>query len=210
VSDLGELGLFPLDMVLLPSEHVPLHIFEPRYRQLTADCALEDRPFVIVQAGPGGAARVGCSARLDTLLRRFVDGRMNLTVVGIEPVEILETLPPTGARLYLAVRVRPLVDDPGEVDPELQEAVRALFRSLSEQVTGEARDPDVPEGVPVSYAVAGAVDLAVEPKQELLELRDEDERLRRLRSILEGAATGMDRAKVAAERAQGNGKVSSP
>lgn len=85
-----------------------------------------------------------------------------------------------------------------------------LYRSLAEQVTGEARDPEVPDGVPVSYAVAGAVDLAVEPKQELLELRDEDERLKRLRSILQAAAAGMDRAKVAAERAQGNGKVSSP
>jgi Lon protease-like protein len=210
VSDLGELGLFPLGMVLLPSEHVPLHIFEPRYRQLTADCALEDRSFVMLQAGPEGTARVGCTARLDTLLRRFEDGRMNLTVVGIEPVEILETLPPTDARLYLAARVRPLADEPGEPDPELAETVRALYRALSEQVTGEARDPEVPEGVPVSYAVAGAVDLAVEPKQELLELRDEDERLRRLAAIRQGAAAGMDRAKVAAERAQGNGKVSAP
>jgi len=210
MGDRVDLGLFPLGMVLLPGEQVPLHIFEPRYRQLTADCVLEERPFVVVLAGPTGAARVGCTARFETLLRRFGDGRMNVTVVGVDPVEIEETLPPADGRLYLAARVRTLADEPGAVDPELAGAVRTLFRALSEQVTGEAKDPEVPEGVPVSYAVAGAVDLDVEPKQELLELRDEGERLERLRDILQSAQAGMDRVKVAAERAQRNGKVSAP
>jgi Lon protease-like protein len=210
VSDLVDLGLFPLGMVLLPGEQVPLHVFEPRYRQLTADCVLEDRPFVIVQAGPTGAERVGCTARFESLLRRFADGRMNLTIVGVDPVAIEETLPPADARLYLSGRVRTLADEAQEADPALVEAVRALYRALSEQVTGEPKDPDIPDGVPVSYAVAGAVDLAVEPKQELLELRDEGERLERLRVILESAHAGMDRVKVAAERAQRNGKVSAP
>src|SRR5207248_5629259 len=123
-------------------------------------------------------------------------------------VAIEETLPPADARLYLAARGRTLADEPQVADPALVDAVRALYRALAEQVTGEAKDPDVPEGVPVSYAVAGAVDLAVEPKQELLELREEDERLERLRVILESARAGMDRVKVAAERAQRNGKVS--
>jgi Lon protease-like protein len=210
VSDLVDLGLFPLGMVLLPGEQVPLHVFEPRYRQLTADCVLEDRPFVIVQTGTAGTEQVGCTARFERLLRRFVDGRMNLTIVGVDPVEIEETLPPADARLYLSARVRTLTDEAREADPALVEAVRALYRALSEQVTGEAKDPDIPDGVPVSYAVAGAVDLAVEPKQELLELRDEGERLERLRVILESAHAGMDRVKVAAERAQRNGKVSAP
>jgi Lon protease-like protein len=210
VSDLVDLGLFPLGMVLLPGEQVPLHVFEPRYRQLTADCVFDERPFVVVQAGPEGAARVGCTARFESLLRRFGDGRMNLSVIGIDPVAIEETLAPTDARLYLAARVRTLADEPRAADPALVEAVRALYRALSEQVTGEAKDPDVPDGVPVSYAVAGAVDLAVEPKQELLELRDEGERLERLRGILESAQAGMDRVTVAAERAQRNGKVSAP
>jgi Lon protease-like protein len=210
VSDLVDLGLFPLGMVLLPGEQVPLHVFEPRYRQLTADCVLEGSSFVIVQAGPAGAARVGCTARFETLLRRFVDGRMNVTVVGIDPVEIVETLLPADARLYLAARVRPLADEPQEPDPALVEAVRVLYRRLSEQVTGEAKDPDIPEAVPVSYAVAGAVDLAVDAKQRLLELRDEGKRLQALRTILDSAQAGMDRVKLAAERAQRNGKVSGP
>jgi ATP-dependent Lon protease len=71
MADLPDLGLFPLDLVVLPGERVPLHLFEPRYRQLYADCVLEDEPFVIVQAGPTGTADVGCSARFETLVRRF-------------------------------------------------------------------------------------------------------------------------------------------
>lgn len=59
MSEIADLGLFPLGLVLLPSERAPLHLFEPRYRQLYADCVLEDTPFVVVQAGPTGTADVG-------------------------------------------------------------------------------------------------------------------------------------------------------
>ncbi len=208
MSEPSDLGLFPLGLVLLPGERVPLHLFEPRYRQLAADCILEDRPFVLVLAAEdGGVARVGCTARFDTLLRRFVDGRMNVTVVGEAPVEIVEE---TEGRMYTSARVRPLEDRPAEPSAEDVEEAIALFRSLTEQVTGAARDPEVPEGIPLSYALAGAVDLGPQPKQELLESRDEAERLVQLRRILRVAQDGIDRSRVAAERAQSNGKVIAP
>jgi ATP-dependent Lon protease len=207
VSDLLELGLFPLGLVLLPGERIPLHIFERRYRALAADCILEGRPFVLVLTGEGGVARVGCTARFETLLRRFVDGRMNVAVAGEDPVEIVEEVE---GRAYLSARVRPLEDRAAEAAPEDVEEALGLFRSLTEQVTGAARDPDVPEGVPLSYALAGAVDLGPQPKQELLESRDESERLVQLRRILRVAQDGIDRSRVAAERAQSNGKVVAP
>jgi Lon protease-like protein len=204
VSGLADLGLFPLGLVLLPGERVPLHVFEPRYRQLAADCILEDRPFVLVLATDDGVARVGCTARFETLLRRFVDGRMNVTVSGEAPVEIVEE---TEGRMYLSARVRVLEDLAVTPDPQEVEEVVGLFRGLTEQLTGTARDPNVPEGVPLSYALAGAVDLGPEPKQELLESRDEAERLVQLRRILRVAQDGIDRSRLAAERAQSNGKV---
>jgi Lon protease-like protein len=207
VSDLIDLGLFPLELVLLPGEQVPLHLFEPRYRQLLADCVLEDRPFVLVQVAERGVARVGCTARFDTLVRRFADGRMNVTVVGGRPVEIVEE---TGGRLYLSARVRPLEDRPSEPPAALRAEVIELFRRLAEQVSGGAKDPEVPEGVPLSYAVAGAVELAPPPKQELLESRDEAERLGRVREILGAALAGIDRSRAAAERAHTNGRVVAP
>jgi ATP-dependent Lon protease len=202
-----DLGLFPLGLVLLPGEQVPLHLFEPRYRQLLADCVMEERPFVIALATEGGVARVGCTARFETLLRRFVDGRMNVAVAGERPVEILTE---TSGRLYATAAVRELEDGPSTPSAADVEEVTGLFRSITEQVTGTAKDPEVPEGVPLSYAIAAAVDLAPPAKQELLESRDEAERLGQLVRILRAAQEGIDRSRLAAERAQSNGRVVAP
>jgi Lon protease-like protein len=202
-----DLGLFPLDIVLLPGERAPLHVFEPRYRQLVADCTLDDRPFVLVLATEDGVARVGCAARFETLVRRFEDGRLNVIVAGVEPVEIVEE---TSGRLYATVLVRKLPDEPSAPDAGLVEAVRTLYRDLSSRVTGTPQDAEEPEGVPLSYAVARTIDLAPEIKQDLLERRSEADRLVRVREILEVAREDMDHARMAAERAQGNGKVTIP
>jgi Lon protease-like protein len=205
VDDLLDLGLFPLDLVVLPGEKVPLHLFEPRYRQLYADCVLEDRPFVIVQAGPTGPVDVGCSARFETLVRRFEDGRLNVIVQGLEPVELVEE---SEGRLYFSAKVRPLADDAGPAPEELAETVLARFRSLA----GLPDDalPPAPEGTPLSYAIAGAFELPSGPKQELLESRDEGRRLAMVDEILKAVDQELQHARVAAERASTNGKVTTP
>jgi ATP-dependent Lon protease len=205
MADLPDLGLFPLDLVVLPGERVPLHLFEPRYRQLYADCVLEDEPFVIVQTGPTGTADVGCSARFETLVRRFEDGRLNVIVQGLEPVELVEE---TEGRLYFSARVRPLPDDPGEPAAELTELVLRRFRSLA----GLQEDamPDAPEGVPLSYALAGALELPPASKQELLESRDEGRRLGLLAEILAAVDQDAQHARLAAQRASNNGRVTTP
>jgi Lon protease-like protein len=205
MADLPDLGLFPLDLVVLPGEQVPLHLFEPRYRQLYADCVLEDHPFVIVQAGPTGTADVGCSARFATLVRRFEDGRLNVIVQGVEPVELVEE---TDGRLYFSARVRPLPDDPAEPAPGLAELVLRRFRALAG--LGEDAAPEAPPGVPLSYAIAGALELAPASKQELLESRDEGRRLALLAELLATVDAEAQHARVAAERASGNGRVTTP
>jgi Lon protease-like protein len=207
VAELHDLGLFPLGLVLVPGEQVPLHLFEPRYRQLLADCVLDDQPFVVVLASEGGAARVGCTARFDGLLRRFVDGRLNVTVTGVRPVEIVEE---TNGRLYFSAVVRELEDAPATPDPELVAEAVGLYRRLAEKLTGAARDPEVPEGVALSYALAATIELAPPAKQSLLESRDEAERLAELVRVLRLAEQGVERAAMAAERAQRNGRVSAP
>jgi ATP-dependent Lon protease len=199
-----DLGLFPLGLVLLPGERVPLHIFEPRYRQLVADCTLEDRPFVLVLADEEDVARVGCAARFEELVRRFEDGRLNVIVAGVDPVEILEE---TSGHLYLSALVRSCEDLPEPADAALADEVRELFRTASEKITGSSREPVTADGVPLSYAVAGSLELDADVKQALLEERSEAERLARVRGILSVALEGMDRATVAALRAQSNGKV---
>ena len=203
-ADLTNLGLFPLGLVLLPGERLPLHIFEPRYRALIADCTLGAQPFVLSLGTENGVARTGCTATPDTLLRRFDDGRMNLIVEGGKPVEILEQ---TAGELYVTARVRTLVDDDDPGDETLVGEVRKRVRRLSETVAGAAHDPDVRNGVPLSYAIAGAIELDPMPKQRLLESRSETERLTLVSSLLDTALSGPDRQDVAAERAHTNGKV---
>lgn len=205
MDDLLDLGLFPLDLVILPGETVPLHLFEPRYRQLYADCVLDDSPFVLLQTGPTGAADVGCSARFETLVRRFEDGRLNVIVQGVEPVEVVEE---SEGRLYFSAKVRRLVDEPTEPSPELAAGVLSRFRALA-GLPDDAMPP-APEGVPLSYAIAGAFELPTGPKQELLESRDESRRLAMVEEILSAVDQELQRARVAAERASTNGKVATP
>jgi Lon protease-like protein len=199
-----DLGLFPLGLVILPGERLPLHIFEPRYRELVADCVLEDRPFVIVLATDSGVARIGCTARFAELTRRFADGRMDVTVEGGDPVEIIEQ---TTGHGYLSARVQVVPDEPSIPDPTVVQGLRGRFQSLSEQVTGSQYPVDHLPDVPLSYQVAGALDVDTVIKQQLLESRQETERLELVDGLLEAALAGLDRQKVAAERAPTNGKV---
>ncbi|MDX6556383.1 MAG: hypothetical protein QOD86_2578 [Miltoncostaeaceae bacterium] len=200
-----DLGLFPLDLVVLPGEVIPLHLFEPRYRQLYADCVLEDRPFVIVRAGPTGTADIGCSARFEDLIRRFDDGRLNVTVVGEAPVEVLEE---TEGHLYFSAQVRTLADEPSTSEPALVEEVLTRYRALA-GLEPDAR-PKVPDGVPLSYGLAGTLELGPGAKQVLLESRSEAERLGLLARILVAAEGEARHARMAGQRAQTNGKVTAP
>ena len=201
-----DLGLFPLDLVLLPGERIPLHLFEARYRQLYADCVLDDHPFVVVRTTEAGPEPIGCAARFDELIQRLDDGRLNVVVLGVEPVEILEE---TEGNLYFSATVRSLIDDETVApDPVIAADVVTRFRALAEKVTGTPRDPEVDDGVPLSYAVAGAVEIPPDTKQQILASRDENQRLLLVARALEVAAGSIERASVAAERASTNGKVS--
>jgi ATP-dependent Lon protease len=206
-ADLDILGLFPLQLVLLPGEHVPLHIFEPRYRALVADTTLGARPFVLSLATDAGVAKIGCTATPVTLVRRFADGRMNVVVEGGERVEIVEQ---TGGEMYLTARVRPVPDTDVVPDLTLADGVRTRFRAVTEAIAGAAADLPERAGIPLSYAVAGAIALDDVTKQKLLECPDETERLVTVQRLLDSALAELDRPKVAAERGHVNGKVHLP
>lgn len=207
MPELDDLGLFPLGLVLLPGERVPLHLFEPRYRQLMADCVLDDRPFVILQDHGEGASPIGCTARFVALGRRFVDGRMNVTVAGGQVVRVLEQ---TSGRMYLSAWVEAVDDDMADAPAELRDEVHDLFGRLVAEIAGEGNAPPIRDDVPLSYAIAGMIEMPAEPKQDLLECRDEEVRLAMVRDILAAALQGADRERLAAARARTNGKVALP
>jgi Lon protease-like protein len=199
-----QLPIFELPLVLLPGESVPLHIFEERYRQMIGRCLETGEPFGVVLSDPDGARPVGCTAYVTDLLERFEDGRMNVVVTGEGPFRVLERF---GEPDHPAAEVEMLAADDAVGDDEDAAArAREAFLELAERATGErpAEDELAGEG---SYGIAARVELPSETKQEMLELRDEDDRMRLLARALAALREALDRAEEVAERARSNGKV---
>lgn len=205
MSESVELGLFPLEMVMLPGEAVPLHLFEPRYRELFADAVLEAQPFVILLSSDGERAGVGCAGQTEVMSKRLADGRLNVVVRGSHPVRITDE-PTVGGSLYETALVEPLEDEDEEVPADLRTRATTLFAELA----GADQAPELPDGVPLSYALAGVIEMPTAPKQSLLETRRESTRLEAVIELLENADRAAGHVRTAADRAQRNGKVTTP
>jgi Lon protease-like protein len=195
--------LFPLGLVLLPRETVPLHIFEQRYRTMIGECLDEEREFGIVWLGEGGLRDVGCRARITEVLERMPDGRMNILVEGTGPFRLLRRIEELE---YPAGQVELVEDEPEDEDAEATAAARARYADLVEKATDTRPEPEDLERLD-SYGMAATLDFALDAKQQLLELRSESGRLEQLAEMFEHALQRMEKAAQAAERAQGNGKV---
>jgi len=196
--------LFPLGLVLLPHELVPLHIFEERYRLMVGECLEEESEFGIVWLADGGLKEVGCSARITRVLESFEDGRVNILVEGVEPFRLLRRIDDLP---YPAGDVEPLVDDDlDDEDSSVAAAARRRYSDLLNEVTDERPD-DEELAVLDAYGMAATLDVALEAKQMLLELRSEHARLEQLEGLFAEALSRIRHAERAAERAQGNGSV---
>src|SRR5450755_1969932 len=84
------LPLFPLDLVLLPGTKLPLHIFEPRYKELAAECLAQNKPFGVVRAKEEGVAEIGCTAEILSVAKKYADGRMDVITRGVRRFEVME------------------------------------------------------------------------------------------------------------------------
>src|ERR1700730_8356565 len=91
---LERIPLFPLNVVLLPGAALPLHIFEPRYRQMIRQCLENKTEFGLLLSLPKGIVRVGCSAEIIDVVKRYNDGRYDIITVGRSPFRIVELLNP--------------------------------------------------------------------------------------------------------------------
>jgi len=200
----SEIGLFPLPIVLLPTEQVPLHVFEERYKELIGECLADDREFGFVYSDDDGLREIGTRAAVVEVLQVFDDGRMNVVVEGHDRFRLREL---TSGRAFLTAQVEPVDDDVDEAAEQEREQALALFRRLVEAAGGDVDEPDTSSG-PLSFQIAARIDFGIEPKQELLELRSERERLQHLFPLLEGAIEAVQREREVRERAATNGKVS--
>ncbi|MEX0850733.1 MAG: LON peptidase substrate-binding domain-containing protein [Gaiellaceae bacterium] len=200
---MSELGLFPLPLVLLPTEQVPLHIFEERYQELIGECLEDESEFGIVFADDDGIREVGTTAGIVEVLTRFEDGRMNIVVEGRDRFRLLEL---TSGRSFHTGDVTPLVDAGDPASGDSVERALGLFARLRELTESEVPVPEA-ETAQLSYVLAGRVELASEVKLELLEQVSERVRLDRVCELLALAAVSVERRRRAAERAATNGKV---
>jgi Lon protease-like protein len=202
-----ELPIFELPLVLLPGEQVPLHIFEERYKRMVGTVLEQGDAFGIVLRDDDGARSIGCTARIDDVLERFDDGRMNIVVSGEEPFKVLDRFEspdyPTGE-----IELIPDQDVP-PIDEASATAAREAFAELAERATGERPEPEELDGAS-AYAIAARIELPPETKQQLLEMRDEDDRMALLANALGAVGKALERAEEAAERASGTGKVHFP
>lgn len=202
------LPLFPLPIVALPGETVPLHIFEERYKAMIAACRTGDpeapfSPFGITLVRAGGVAEVGCAVTVRKVVREYPDGRLDLVAVGGAPFAVAELLDGPD---YLRARVELLEDADEVVDAALQLQVHALALKLTE-VFG--REPgEVVRRPARSFAVAVAVGLDTADRQRLLELRSENGRLAVLAEVFRRVIAEVgDDADAVRRTIGGNGKL---
>jgi Lon protease-like protein len=195
--------LFPLGLVMLPTELVPLHIFEERYKLMIGSCIENETEFGIVWLAEGGLREVGCTARVEQVLERMDDGRMNILVRGERPFQLvrrIEDMP------YPAGDVEFLDDDDAVVDEELAAEARESYADLVELVTDER--PATEQLAELSaYGMAATIELSPAPKQALLEERSEDARMRVVGELFGLARGRLEKAEEAQEAARSNGKV---
>jgi Lon protease-like protein len=196
--------LFPLDLVLLPSEVVPLHIFEERYKLMIGECLESDGEFGIVWLSDDGLREVGCTARVSRVLAELEDGRLNILVAGGRAFRLLRRIDDMP---YPAGEVEMLDDaEEADEDAELAAQARERYADLVEQVTDERPSADDLEDLD-AYGMAATIDFDAAPKQELLELRSERERLAQVRDLFGSTMKRIAQSEEAGELARSNGHI---
>ena len=201
---MSRIGLFPLELVLVPTERVPLHIFEERYKELIGECLERGEEFGIVLVKESGDIHhIGTRASIAEVLQVLPDGRMHVVVEGGDRFRILEV---DHGRSFDTATVEELVDeDDPPVDADVELALER-FRHLQETVGAPGEPPD-PASPQFDFEVAARVEFSTKTKQELIELTSPRKRVSRLAVMLERATEALVIDQELRQRAHGNGKV---
>jgi len=214
-----ELPIFPLPIVLFPGAPQPLHIFEPRYRQLLSDCLAADRRFGIAyvpgETAPGGEpvptpGDIGCVALIRSS-QRLPDGRSDVLTVGERRFVLLTWL--AYERPYRLAQVEEFDDEPvdaseaGTLAGDVRAGFTRLAQALGVLTEREEEEIELPaDPQRLSFQVAAALELDPEAKRGLQALRDTTSRLRQLAAMLGPIAADAERRAAVRQRARGNGR----
>jgi ATP-dependent Lon protease len=217
VAGIRHLPLFPLDLVLLPNELLPLHIFEPRYRQMLKDIGLEKNLFGAIYfnkedtlAEKPPVDTVGCAAEVREL-QNLPDGRSNILSVGVIRFQLLDYVDTGDPYLVGDVEFFEDEDEDLNVLNPLADEVFRLFKRIAKaahKLSGErGRFPEIPQAEPqaLSFLVTAAFNLEPEMKYKMIEMRSTVERLERLREILRQTVGKMEESADIHKISQTNG-----
>jgi Lon protease-like protein len=195
--------LFPLGIVALPGEVVPLHVFEERFKTLIERCLADETEFGIVWLSDDGLREVGCACAITEVVERDEEGRLNVLTRGTRPFQLLERedhLP------YPAGMVEFLADREEALDGSLAALARETYAELVERATDSRPDP-LELARMSAYAMAATVDFGLDAKQGLLDMRSENARLQLVTRLFRAAMKRMEFVSHAQARARSNGKV---
>jgi Lon protease-like protein len=199
----SDFPLFPLSLVALPHEVVPLHIFEERFKTMMETCLERESEFGIVWLSDDGLRPVGCACEITEVLERADDGQLDLLTRGTRPFRIVERedrLPyPAGTVEFLDDRVE-------DVDDNTAALAHESYAELVERATDQRPDPGE-LALMSAYAMAATVDFGLDAKQGLLDLRSENARLRLVTRLFRAAMKRLEFVSRAQARARSNGKV---
>lgn len=197
------LPIFPLDLVLLPGTPLPLHIFEPRYKEMIGECLENDAPFGIVRVMTEGIAEIGCTAEIITVTKQYPDGRLDIIVEGRKRFEVLEV---NEERSFLRAEILLVPDD--AVRAAEEDRVRAIQLHLEVlSLAGAVQDLSAADQNQLSFYLAGSLPLDLDFKQKLLAIRSESERIRLVSDYLENILPKLKRVALTRQKAGGNGHV---
>jgi Lon protease-like protein len=198
------LPLFPLDVVLLPGVPLPLHIFEPRYKEMIEECLAENKRFGVVRAKEEGLADIGCTAEILNVSKKYPDGRMDIVTSGRRRFEVMEI---NQERSFLQAEVLYLDDEPGRATQVQIEAAIKLHGELMTLAGAEQEGQTEINNSQLSYHLAGTLPLDLDFKQNLLTMKSEAERMPAIVSYFEAILPALRRTARARKIAGGNGHV---
>ena len=206
MATIRDFPLFPLGLVALPTELVPLHVFEERYKAMVARVLEDEGEFGVVWVADDGLRDVGCACEIAEVLERMPDGRLNIVARGTRPFRIEARQDDLA---YPAGTVEFLPDEDVPVDHEAAEAAHSAYAELVEQATDRTPDPEE-IGRMSAYEMAATVEFGLDAKQGLLDLRSESARLALAARLFRAALKRLDFAERAQARARSNGRVRFP
>ena len=197
------LALFPLEVVLFPGTPLPLHIFEPRYKEMIGECLDQKKEFGVIRAQETNLADVGCTAEILAVAKTYEDGRMDIVAQGRERFEVLEL---NEERSFLRGQVLLVSDEPDRPTAADRDHAIELHRQILALANAQQ---DLPEGEDalLSYHLAGSLPLDLDFKQKLLTMRSESERIHSVTTYLEKILPKLRRVARTREKAGGNGHV---